>query len=704
MLKFNRTSINIFPLTIFLLLICFSMFLNLSAYSQTSPRLIINGETVNYTPGPVIENGRTLVPIRIISEKLGAIVTWDEGNRSVLVEQGSNSVVLKIDSLIFEVGKGSNNLDTADVPAKIIADRTFVPLRLISNVLGVGIDWDNSSKTVTVDSSKKVDYSTYSDLNVIVSSSNNTVKGKTNLSLTLNKEVPKSASEVRYYLLDATTRRGEIIARGNNIMGTYTWLPEPEKQGNKIIFAALYDAKGDFLTGASTYVNVALVPEITINIPTEGAKITQSPVNFQVSLNFAPKYIKYELTYVDRDKKITTAEADPYGPYNWAFMTEDNGIISLKAIAFDKNGASYESPSVRIETALETRLLLGGVKNGNTIQKPVTLSANRNFQVSETQYIMRDPLTQKETILFTSGYGSFKWFPNPEDSGTKELYVRVKDTRSVSHTSEPISVNVLGTPQIILEGIGPNQVLTGNQKLKVNNTLGITDLNVYLEKIGSKNKKLIAANVISGEEFSWLPSSEDAGDRVVYVEGLYQGKKIISEKISFRIYLGKIYPAKPITEKDNFQSFSSGLALNSAYKTGMSAALQTSQAILETGWGQSVPVDKYTGKFSYNLFGIKGKGPAGSVTSNTWEEYNGVAFRTDADFRAYSDVNQSWDDHKNLLLQAQRYGIFRDVMHNSTQGAWALRRAGYATDSKYPLKLIDIIDTYKLYKLDEVSF
>ncbi len=43
-------------------------------------------------------------------------------------------------------------------------------------------------------------------------------------------------------------------------------------------------------------------------------------------------------------------------------------------------------------------------------------------------------------------------------------------------------------------------------------------------------------------------------------------------------------------------------------------------------------------------------------------------------------------------------------MHNSTQGAWALRRAGYATDSQYPIKLINIINAYNLQLLDEKSF
>ncbi len=83
----------------------------------------------------------------------------------------------------------------------------------------------------------------------------------------------------------------------------------------------------------------------------------------------------------------------------------------------------------------------------------------------------------------------------------------------------------------------------------------------------------------------------------------------------------------------------------------MSAALQTAQSILETGWGQSVPVDKYSGKLSYNLFGIKGEGPKGSVIYNTWEVYNGKTYYVDAKFRAYNSVEESWADHKNFFIE-----------------------------------------------------
>ena len=136
----------------------------------------------------------------------------------------------------------------------------------------------------------------------------------------------------------------------------------------------------------------------------------------------------------------------------------------------------------------------------------------------------------------------------------------------------------------------------------------------------------------------------------------------------------------------------------------MSAALQTAQAILETGWGQSIPVDKYNGVFSHNMFGIKGVGTKGSVISNTWEVYNGVSFRVDASFRAYFNIDEAWADHKQFLLAQPRYAPFRLVMYDCAEGAWALKRSGYATDPQYAIKLLDLINRYDLWELDKQGF
>ena len=66
-------------------------------------------------------------------------------------------------------------------------------------------------------------------------------------------------------------------------------------------------------------------------------------------------------------------------------------------------------------------------------------------------------------------------------------------------------------------------------------------------------------------------------------------------------------------------------------------------------------------------------------------------------------MSESWADHNKLLMNASRYEPYRMVMYDSSLGAWALKRCGYATDSKYPVKLINLIEQYDLQELDRVS-
>ena len=205
-------------------------------------------------------------------------------------------------------------------------------------------------------------------------------------------------------------------------------------------------------------------------------------------------------------------------------------------------------------------------------------------------------------------------------------------------------------------------------------------------------------------DYSYTPQAGDSGQWKLQAQARDdQGNLILSDPVSVTVYTGKIYAPQVLMEKNAYLAQAKQWAVSDYNKSGMSAALQTAQAILETGWGQSIPVDKYSGKMSYNLFGIKGSASAGSVLSNTWEEYNGVSYRTDAKFRAYGSAQESWADHNRFLLTGARYEPFRKVMYDSSQGAWALKRAGYATDSKYPVKLMRIIESYGLVELDQLG-
>ncbi|MEW6183822.1 MAG: stalk domain-containing protein [Bacillota bacterium] len=664
-------------------------------------RLVVDGREIQASPPPVIKEGRTLIPVRLVSEALGASVEWDDQDRTVYVTKGGRSVNMTIDNRLVDY-KG-NGFGLCDVPPQVYDSRTFVPLRLVSNALGVSVNWNGAERTVYVDSGTPAAVTPFFDVTIPSLEPGQAVTGATDLQAAFSSGLHAGAAEIRFLLLDPETGRGPVVARGSDLRGSYRWLPDPFYSGKRVLAAAVCDNEGRFLTGGVVPVDIALSPWVSLKGVTE-QQVVKNSVSLGVNLNFVAEYVKYEITNWDTGGVFVTDKSDPQGTYDWTPQLSDNGAVAIRAAAYDRTGQVHYGPPVNVTVAADPQLTLRGVSAGASVDKPVTLWLSRNFSVGSVEYVLRNTQTGKEKVLFQhSGYSSYKWFPGPDQAGAWELTARVTDAAGETYSSNSISVNVPGNARLLMETVGPNQVLTGSEKFKSSANVALTGIEYRLINPQTGAWRAIAGGADARAECSWTPQSGDAGTRQIQAVGAAVSETIKSEALTVRVYLGKIYGPQPVIEKSKFKDFASQLAVQSQKKTGMSAALQTAQAILETGWGQSTPVDKYTGKLSYNLFGIKGTGPAGSVTHNTWEEYNGVTFRVDAAFRAYHNASESWADHKNLLLTGSRYAPYRAVMQDSASGAWALRRCGYATDSQYPVKLINIINQYKLYQLDEVG-
>lgn len=697
MRKLNRY--NKIILLVIAAAITFSGKPNMEAVAASSIRLIVDKKDITSLSSPIIENGRTLVPARFVFEEVGATVTWNEIDRTVKVEKEGKTVFLRIDSHLVEYNNGKA-YDLIDVAPKIINGRTYVPLRVVSNGLGIGINWDEVNRYVYVDSNEISESSPFFDMKII--SQDQTVEGKTELKVSSAETYLKEGNEIRYLLLDPNTAKGFVIARGEQITNSYTWLPKLEDKGNKVLVAAIYDKNGKFVAGDSIPLNVNVIPKVNL-VGLEEGQIIDSNISMEADVNFVASYIKYEITNLKSGKVTLTEVQDSKKPYNWNPMFQDNGDYSIKVIAYDKNSNEYPSQPINIQVSMTKKLSLVGVSSGGTVNRAVSLQASLNFYVEETEYLIKDVTTGEISTIKKMPYGNHIWFPGPEFSGNKELIVKVKDTRGTIIESNPVRVTVDGSPKILLSGIGPKQVLTGQAKLKVTSNVELDTVSYTLINSKTKVKRVLGTNMSPLDECIYDPVKSDEGDWIIQAEGIYNGKKILSDQVSFRVYLGDIYGPKPVIDgNDKFIELASKLAKTAREKTGMSAALQTAQSILETGFGKSVPVDKYTGLLSNNLFGIKGTGAAGSVISSTWEVYNGTKYIIDAEFRAYKSLDESWEDHKEFLKR-DRYSAFRDVMHDSAQGAWALSTAGYATDPLYAIKLMRLIDQYNLLELDRVG-
>lgn len=130
--------------------------------------------------------------------------------------------------------------------------------------------------------------------------------------------------------------------------------------------------------------------------------------------------------------------------------------------------------------------------------------------------------------------------------------------------------------------------------------------------------------------------------------------------------------------------------------TGLPGAVIIAQAIQETGYGKYVTKDKNTGKDSKNLFNIKGTGPAGSVLAKTFEYYDGKRVTVDANFRAYHNYQESFEDYMRLIMNNRRYAPAVAVKDNPAEYARALQQCGYATDPKYAEALTSLMKQWNL--------
>ena len=110
-------------------------------------RVIIDNRYMNFDEDPIIEDGRTIVPVRSIFESINASVMWFEDTQTVLINSSDTEILLQIDNKNAYVNKTRVELE---VPARIINGRTFVPIRFISESIGAYVGWDGNTRTVII--------------------------------------------------------------------------------------------------------------------------------------------------------------------------------------------------------------------------------------------------------------------------------------------------------------------------------------------------------------------------------------------------------------------------------------------------------------------------------------------------------------------------------------------------------------------------
>lgn len=106
--------------------------------SANSKEIMVNGEKTNLDVAPIIINGRTLVPVRFITESMGATVEWDDKTGTVTITHDGKVLKLREDPT------------NPTAPTMIRNSRMLVPVRYISEQFGANVMWSQSSQTVYI--------------------------------------------------------------------------------------------------------------------------------------------------------------------------------------------------------------------------------------------------------------------------------------------------------------------------------------------------------------------------------------------------------------------------------------------------------------------------------------------------------------------------------------------------------------------------
>lgn len=209
--------------------------------------------------------------------------------------------------------------------------------------------------------------------------------------------------------------------------------------------------------------------------------------------------------------------------------------------------------------------------------------------------------------------------------------------------------------------------------MKIKNILVVLGLCVFITSCGSK-KGIVTKKSQTDKKEMTRPS-----DEVISTSEIEEA----TEESKSKAYL------EGMSSTEAYIHELSDIAKDEMRKYGIPASITMAQGILESGSGK--------GRLSVeanNHFGIK------------CHDWNGAKIFHDDDakqecFRKYNNVKYSYRDHSLFLTTRKRYlDLFRLGKDDYKGWAKGLKKAGYATDKKYPQKLIALIERYELYDLD----
>ncbi len=117
-------------------------------------KIKVHHKNVNFDVNPVIKSGRTLIPVRAITEAMGATVKWEDPIVTITSEDTKTVIIFNLDTGAVTV---NGTVKTIDVKPGMINNRTFVPLRFIAEAMNFNVTYDENTKEVNCDKDDRHD-------------------------------------------------------------------------------------------------------------------------------------------------------------------------------------------------------------------------------------------------------------------------------------------------------------------------------------------------------------------------------------------------------------------------------------------------------------------------------------------------------------------------------------------------------------------
>ncbi|MCK5763446.1 MAG: copper amine oxidase N-terminal domain-containing protein, partial [Clostridiales bacterium] len=138
------------------LVVIFIMVLSAScvfAEVDDSVSVRVNDELIESTDKNYIVNDRVFVLARDVAESLGAIVEWQNATREVTIRLDNQIITFNIDSFTADV---DGEIKVMDAMPFLKNERTYVPVRFLSENLGFSVQWDGINRTVDICSNENL--------------------------------------------------------------------------------------------------------------------------------------------------------------------------------------------------------------------------------------------------------------------------------------------------------------------------------------------------------------------------------------------------------------------------------------------------------------------------------------------------------------------------------------------------------------------